>query len=265
MAMLRLADAALRDDRIVPHYQPKVDLRDGRLVGLEALLRWHGHDGSIHLPDEIEGAFGDPVLGPRLSERMTTRIIADVSSWRAAGLPCNVAINCASVDVLDEAFADRLLRRLRQVGLPPSSIELEITEDVLLTASPARVEGNLQRLSAAGARIALDDFGTGFASLTHLKRFPVNTIKIDRSFVCNVLDDRGDRAIVAALANLATSLEIEIVAEGVEHPAQADALRAMGCGVGQGFLFGKAEPADLARARLAQQAGRCQKLGRFAA
>lgn len=265
LAMLRVADDALRHDLITPYYQPQICLNQGRMVGVEALLRWHGTDGHIHSPADLSDAFDDPELGPRLAERMLTRIIRDIETWRMIGAGCSVAINCAPVDVLDEAFADRLLRRLRKAAIPPSLIELEVTEDVLLSACPGRVEANLRQLSDAGLRIALDDFGTGYASLAHLKRFPVDVIKIDRSFIERMVDSQGDRAIVAAITNLANTLGIGTVAEGIETITQADLLRAMGCSIGQGYLYGRAEPAATIAARLAHFSTECQGRQRVAA
>ena len=265
LAMLRVADDALRRDLITPYYQPQICLNQGRMVGVEALLRWHGTDGHIHSPADLSDAFDDPELGPRLAERMLSRIIRDIETWRMIGAGCSVAINCAPVDVLDEAFADRLLRRLRKAAIPPSLIELEVTEDVLLSACPGRVEANLRQLSDAGLRIALDDFGTGYASLAHLKRFPVDVIKIDRSFIERMVDSQGDRAIVAAITNLAHTLGIGTVAEGIETTAQADLLRAMGCSIGQGYLYGRAEPAATIAARLAHFSTECQGRQRVAA
>ena len=162
----------------------------------------------------------------------------------------HVAINVPGVELHDSSFPDRLLSKLEQRGVPASGIELEVTESVFLGRNAEVVERSLHQLSAAGISIALDDFGTGYASLSHLKQFPIDIIKIDQRFVRDLETDPDDAAIVRTLLNLAYSLGIRTVAEGVENIRQVDYLRAGGCHYAQGFHFGAAVPADAVPALL---------------
>jgi len=239
--MLSDARAALHGDQIVPFYQPKICLRTGSILGFEALLRWHHHEQGLLPPAAIGAAFEDPGISAQITDRMLDRAIRDMLGWRDRGLGFGrIAINGSSEDFRRGDFADRILNRLHRAGLPPSIIELEVTESVFLGQLASNVSAALDTLSAAGVTIALDDFGTGYASLTHLKQFPVDTIKIDQSFVSRLgVVESEDAAIVGAVIDLARSLEITTVAEGIETHAQAAHLVIMGCDVGQGFLFGR--------------------------
>lgn len=243
--MLSDARAALQDDRIVPYYQPKICLRSGAPSGFEALLRWQ-HPEGVRPPSAISAALADPGLSVQLTNRMLDGVIADITRWRAMGLPVGrIAVNGASGDFLRGDFAERILNRLSQAGLPPSVLEVEVTETVFLSQKARNVEDILQKLSRAGITIALDDFGTGYASLTHLKQFPVDTIKIDRSFVSRLGGPASeDSVIVDAVVDLARRLGITTVAEGIETATQASLLKARGCDVGQGYFFGHPIPAD---------------------
>nr|WP_221214414.1 GGDEF and EAL domain-containing protein [Sphingobium fontiphilum] len=236
-----------------PWYQPKADLQTGRIVGFEALFRCPLPDGAVLMPGDIAAAFEHPELGRAITDRMLTGVIEDCRNWIRAGIAVgHVALNITGADVNDEHFADRLCQRLAQAGVPPSMIELEVTESVFLGRHADRTARTLQRLSDAGLSIALDDFGTGYASLSHLKQFPIDVIKIDRGFVRDLETDPEDAAIVRTLLNLAYSLGITTVAEGVENERQSAYLRAGGCQIGQGYHFGKAMPADQAIALLAR-------------
>ncbi|SDE71588.1 PAS domain S-box-containing protein/diguanylate cyclase (GGDEF) domain-containing protein [Sphingomonas carotinifaciens] len=238
-SMLGIARAAVRDARILPFYQPKVSLHDGRITGFEALLRWHhGHHG-IQAPETIAAAFEDFDLAPALGERMLDGVIADIRQWLAAGLdPGRIAVNLSPAEFRHDNLVQRIMDRLHHAGIPPERLELEVTETVFLGRGAEAVGTMLEAFHAGGIRIALDDFGTGYASLTHLKDFPVDVIKIDRSFVGNLCAGSGDAAIVDAIVGLGRRLGMEVVAEGVETQAQADYLRAQHCPSAQGFLFG---------------------------
>jgi EAL domain-containing protein (putative c-di-GMP-specific phosphodiesterase class I) len=250
-SMISLARRALTDDLIVPHYQPKVELASGRVAGFEALLRWQHPRHGLQMPDSIKAAFEDPNLAAEISDRMIDRVLADVGDWLKAGVEFgHVAINSAAAEFRRGDFAERLLERMDAASIPHRCIQLEVTETVFLGRGAEYVERALQTLSAAGVAIALDDFGTGFASLSHLKQFPVHIIKIDRSFVRDLQLDGGDGAIVDAVISLGKSLRIDVVAEGIETAAQHDTLLALGCRYGQGFLYGKAEPAQAIDAML---------------
>lgn len=235
-----------------PWYQPKVNLETGRIVGFEALFRCPLPDGEVLMPADIAAAFEHPELGRAITERMLAGVIEDCRNWIRAGIAVgHVALNLSHADLNDEGFADRLCERLAQAGVPPSMIELEVTESVFLGRHADRTARTLQHLSDAGMTIALDDFGTGYASLSHLKQFPIDVIKIDKGFIRDLETDPEDAAIVRTLLNLAYSLGIASVAEGVENERQSAYLRAGGCQIGQGYHFGKAMPADQAIALLA--------------
>ena len=260
-SMLSLAKQAIESDLIAPYYQPKVDLRTARLNGFEALLRWRHPVHGMQAPDTISAAFKDPVLAADISDRMVDSVIADARAWLDAGVDFgHVAINASAADFRRGNFPERLLSRLAAAGLPTSRLQVEVTETVFLGRGAEYVERALKELSAAGIKIALDDFGTGFASLSHLKQFPVDIIKIDRSFVRDLHDDPEDEAIVRAVISLGKSLDIEVVAEGIETPAQSAYLRKHDCDFGQGFLFARARPAADVPALVAAMAARAERL-----
>lgn len=238
--MLGDARIALQEERIIPFYQPKVCLQTGRLTGFEALLRWQ-HVRGLRPPAAIKAAFEDSGLSVQLTNRMLDRVIADITRWRGKGIEFGrIAINGSPGDFRYGDFAERILERLHRADLDPSVIELEVTETVFLGQLAEKVSKALETLSGVGVRIALDDFGTGYASLSHLKQFPVHTLKIDRSFVARLgAEDTEDAAIVGAVIHLAKNLNIETVAEGITTSAQVTRLAAMGCDIGQGFLFAR--------------------------
>ena len=244
LSMLGLAREAIREDKIVANYQPKVDLRTGQLDGFEALLRWRHPTKGLQHPSTIKAAFNDSVLAAEISECMLRSVISDMRRWTNAGLPFgHVAINAASAEFRDGRFAQNLLEGLRRANLPTSCLQIEVTETVFLGRGAEHVERTLKALAQEGIQIALDDFGTGFASLSHLNKFPVHTIKVDRSFIDKLETSEHDAAIVRAVIKLGRSLGIKIVAEGIETERQAQFLRKHRCQSGQGYLFGKAVPA----------------------
>ncbi|MEO7815121.1 MAG: bifunctional diguanylate cyclase/phosphodiesterase [Sphingomicrobium sp.] len=242
--MLSVAAAALDGDFIRPHYQPKVNLASGSIVGFEALLRFRLPGQEAKGPDCIAAAFEDRSLAVKLSDRMIDYVIADIAAWRAADFAFgHVAINAALAELQRGDFAERLLSKLQAAGIPPRCVQVEVTESVLLGRGIDQIERTFGELAEGGIKLALDDLGTGFASLTHLKQFPIEILKIDRSFVRDLQVDDEDGAIVDALIGLGKALNIEVVAEGIETIAQRDFLLALGCAVGQGYLFGAAAPA----------------------
>jgi EAL domain-containing protein (putative c-di-GMP-specific phosphodiesterase class I) len=255
--MLDQARHVVTQEKPCPWYQPKVALDTGRIVGFEALFRCPVEDGSVIMPGDIAAAFEHPELGPAITRQMIEGLLADCARWRRGGLDFgHVAVNVSGADLNDEGFADWLLDRLTCAGLSPSMMELEVTESVFLGRNADRVARALHRFSDAGFTIALDDFGTGYASLSHLKQFPIDVIKIDQQFVRDLHTDPEDAAIVRTVLNLAYSLGIRTVAEGVETAMQRDYLRAGGCHVGQGYHFGAAVPAAQAEAALRANARR---------
>jgi len=239
------ARSAIDTHSIEPFYQPKVHLNSGEIAGFEALLRWRNTRAGIELPASIQAAFDDPLLAVALSKRMHDMVFYDMRRWLQAGVAFgHVAINASAAEFRDLSFADRILERLRASDIPNHCLEIEVTETVFLGRGAETVDRALRTLSSEGVKIALDDFGTGYASLSHLKQFPVDIIKIDRTFVHDLASNPDDPAILQAVLNLGRSLGITTVAEGVETAVQASFLRAQGCDLGQGFLFGMASPSD---------------------
>jgi diguanylate cyclase (GGDEF)-like protein len=241
LALLAQARVALQADRIVPGYQPKIDLRSGSVAGFEALVRLRAADGLEESSEMFLTAFGHRELAAAIGERMMTQVLDDVRSWCDAGLAFGrVAINSCAAEFASNDFAERMLGMLAARGIDPGLIELEVTEGIFLGRGSHHVARALALLSARGVRVALDDFGTGYASLSHLKQFPVDVLKIDRTFVRGVASDADDAAIVRALIGLGKSLGIETVAEGVETLEQARLVASWGCCTAQGYLYGAA-------------------------
>ena len=242
--MIASARRALHNESIVPHYQPKISLRTSRVIGFEALLRWRDDDGELYGPDVLKAAFDDPALGGPLSDTMLARVLDDARQWLNEGLEFgHIAINVTASDFRRGCFAENLLARLKEKGVPPERIQIEVTETVFLGRSAGYVEEALKTLSENGIRIALDDFGTGYASLSHLNQFPIDMLKIDRSFISQICLSPEAEAISATVINLGHCLGMEVIAEGIETQAQESHLMAAGCDTGQGFLYAQALPA----------------------
>jgi diguanylate cyclase (GGDEF)-like protein len=252
ISMLSQARVAIDRGWIEPFYQPKVELATGRVAGFEALLRWRHPGADLQYPESIASAFDDTELAEHLGEAMVEAVLADMRSWLDAGLTVGkVAINASAAEFRKTGYAERLLERLEAYRIPPAMLELEITETAFLEDCAANVLFALELLRGEGMTIALDDFGTGFSSLSHLRNFPVDTIKIDRSFVAGLGDSAEDRAIIEAVLQLGKALGMTTVGEGVETRAQADYLAAHGCALAQGFLFAPALQATAVPAALA--------------
>ena len=247
-----MARQLVRDGGVVPHYQPKVNLQDGRVVGYEALLRWPcGEDKRMGEDCQLDEAFRDYDLASRLAESMHLQVLADICAWQAQGLEVlPIAINAAPVEFLRDDFAETLLEKLQRFDVDPVLIELEVTEQVLTDRGSAFVARALGLLKDAGMRIALDDFGTGHSSLAHLRDYPIDVLKIDRSFVARMVDEPSIRAIVEAVGKLGPSLRLDLVAEGVENASQRQILIEAGYRIGQGFLYDRAVDAAQVAQRL---------------
>jgi diguanylate cyclase (GGDEF)-like protein len=250
-SQLSLARVAISEECVVPHYQQKVDLNSRRILGFEALLRWHHPKLGIQLPDTVAEAFKDYELASKLGELMQTKVFSDIRKWQRAGIRFGrVSINAAPAEFLRDDYAERLLDRLKRYQVPGELIEVEVTEHVFLERGSEYVSRALNLLKARGVKISLDDFGTGYSSLSHLRDFPVDVVKLDRSFISKMVDEPEIRAIVSAVIDLAASLSIEVVAEGIETEEQAALLRSEGCSLGQGYLYGRAVIADEVRVLL---------------
>ena len=239
--------SALQRDELVLHYQPQICLDGHRLVGVEALVRWqHPARGLLMPQDFIETAEAVGLVG-EVGERVMRIACAQANAWRQAGWPpLRMAVNVSTRQLQTQGFADVVRAVLAATGLPPAWLELEITEDSIVTDADA-VGRMLLELKQLGVSMAIDDFGTGYSSLGYLKKFRVDRLKIDRAFVKDLPESADDAAIADAIIKLGHSLGLSVLAEGVETPAQLDHLLAHGCDIIQGFYFSRALPAvDLA-------------------
>ena len=251
--MLASARFALHGEGIVPFYQPKLSLRTSQVVGFEALLRWTDRDGRVRTPAGLHAAFDDPALSAPISDMMLDKVLDDVARWQQSGLEFgHVAINVTGADFRRGSFAERIIESLIKRNLPPWAVQIEVTENVFLGHGTQDVDRALKALSDHGIRIALDDFGTGYASLSHLTQFPVDLLKIDRSFIEKIGYDADAEAITSTVVNLGHCLGLEVVAEGIETRAQQAFLQQIGCDTAQGFLYSMAVPAEAVPGYLTQ-------------
>jgi diguanylate cyclase (GGDEF)-like protein/PAS domain S-box-containing protein len=244
---------ALQRDEFVVLYQSKVDLRSGRVVGAEALLRWRlpGH-GDIP-PSQFIPLAEETSLISEIGEWVLNRVCADYREWqKSVPEPGRIAINLSLRQLKQASFIARCRNIFHRNEVSPTCFELEVTETTLMT-DPKRTIGLLNELYAMGLNLAIDDFGTGYSSLSALQQFPIGTLKIDQSFVRDVAVDSNDAAIVRTIIDMGRSLELEVIAEGVEDAEQLQFLRNHGCYYAQGRLFGEPMVADELLALLAEQ------------
>jgi diguanylate cyclase (GGDEF)-like protein/PAS domain S-box-containing protein len=232
---------------IVPYYQPIVELTTGHVVGFEALARWLHPERGLLGPEQFLSLAEETGLVGHVGEAILRDGLAQLAQWRARDLPfatAYLAVNVGTRQVVDPAFATLVAGLLGETGIPADSLWLEITESALLADVKASTVA-MRKLRGLGLHLAVDDFGTGYSSLTYLKRFPVEAIKIDRSFVAGLGLDNDDTTIVEAVVNLGHSFGLDVIAEGLETPLQLARLRAIGCDRGQGYLFGRPRPASI--------------------
>ncbi len=218
-------------------YQPQVDLRTGRIIGTEALLRWqHPEFGLIAPLQFITLAEETGMIGP-IGEWVTRTACQQLLAWRDAGFgPLRMAINVSGRQFNEAVFIDLIGRLLKEINLDPQLLELEITESVIMDNAQVTIE-KLRALHAMGVRFAIDDFGTGYSSLSYLRRFAINTLKIDKSFISDIASDQDDAEIVKSIIAMAHSLKLDVIAEGVESNEILEFLRRYGCDGVQGHLF----------------------------
>jgi diguanylate cyclase (GGDEF)-like protein/PAS domain S-box-containing protein len=231
--------SALARNELFLMYQPQMDLASGRITGLEALLRWQNPEfGLVSPTDFIRIAENSGLIVP-IGEWVLRTACTQARKWQDEGLKLvSVAVNVSAVQFRQEGFPNTIRRVLQETGLDPQYLELELTESLLLSNADLSLSV-LQQLVAMGLKLAIDDFGTGYSSLSYLKRFPVSTLKIDRSFVRDIAVNPGDAAITTAIISMAKSLNLKVVAEGVENEAQMSFLRAHHCDGIQGYYFSK--------------------------
>jgi diguanylate cyclase (GGDEF)-like protein/PAS domain S-box-containing protein len=230
------------------HYQPEVALGSNQLVGFEALVRWQHPDLGLLPPSSFIDAAEDSGLIVDIGRFVLDEALAAVGGWTREGeAPLQVAVNISARQLADPHLVEHVVSSLDRHGVHPSQLMLEITESVLVEDAERTLDV-FRVLREHGVRLAIDDFGTGYSTLLYLKRFPVDAVKVDRSFVDGLGEDAGDSAIVAAVVRLAHELELTVIAEGVETPLQVAHLRRLGCEVGQGFLWSRPVPAEEAEA-----------------
>jgi diguanylate cyclase (GGDEF)-like protein len=235
---------ALKNEEFVLHYQPRVSAATGRATGAEALLRWRHPEWGLVEPARFVPLLEETGLIVPVGAWVLAEACRQAKGWQAAGLPpLRVSVNLSSRQFRSEALFEAVSEALRASGLAPQLLELELTES-LLVENVDHAMGVMGKLKAIGSAISIDDFGTGYSSLGYLKRFPIDSLKIDKSFVRDIATSPKDAAIVKAISALARSLGIGLVAEGVEEPWQVEFLRARHCTEMQGYLFSRPLPED---------------------
>jgi len=239
LAMVDALRQAINADEFELHYQPQVDLASGAVIGMEALIRWsHPHMGMMH-PDRFIALAEETGLIVPLGTWVLRAACAQAAAWQRAGLgKLRVAVNLSSRQFRDPALPQLIADVLRETGLPASSLEIELTESLMMEDVDTAV-ATMRELKAMGVHLSIDDFGTGYSSLSYLKRFPVDVLKIDQSFVRDIGQDASSSAMVAAMISLSHELGLRVIAEGVETRAQWDYLAGRGCDEVQGYYFSR--------------------------
>jgi len=230
---------ALENDELSLNYQAKVDLSSQRIIGAEALLRWSNEDLGFVSPEEFIPIAEETGLIVPIGEWVLRTACREAADWHSAdGGPVQVAVNLSALQFLHGDLESRVTGSLRDSGLDPKSLDLELTES-LLVERPDETIRTLKRLKDLGISISMDDFGTGYSSLSYLTRFPLDSLKVDRAFVTDLPDDRDAVVVVRAIVGMAKQLDLHIVAEGIETERQMEFLHGLGCHTGQGYLFSK--------------------------
>ncbi len=226
------------------YFQPQIELATGRLVGAEALMRWQHPERGFMPPGEFIPLAESSRLIIPMSEWLIHAAAAQAKSWQKFGIPpFTIGINVSPLHLESGDLADEIALALQRTGLNPRWLDVEITEGMVMTGS-TRVLATLERLREIGVGLSIDDFGTGYSSLSYLKKYPFKQLKVDQSFVRGVPDNRDDAAIVEAVVRLGQSLNISVIAEGVETVDQQEFLKSLGCHAAQGYLYGRPMPAQ---------------------
>jgi diguanylate cyclase (GGDEF)-like protein len=251
---------AIENEELVLYYQPQIDYATQRVVGAEALVRWQHPTLGLLPPSEFIPMAEDTGLILQLGLWVMRTACAEARTWQKQGLcGIHVAVNVSAREFRRPDFFESMVQILHQTGLDASCLELELTETTIMENAEAAVE-LLNRIRRLGVKIAMDDFGTGYSSLSYLKRLPIDTLKLDRSFVDGSTSDPNDAALVVAVITLAHSFRLKVIAEGVETEEHLRFLRLLGCDGGQGYLFGKSMPADVFRASLDRELDHANEL-----
>ncbi|GAB4354607.1 MAG: EAL domain-containing protein [Gammaproteobacteria bacterium] len=230
---------AIEEGQFVAHFQPQFDLCSGRAVGAEALIRWQHPTRGLLPPDEFIPHAEETGLILRIGEWVAETACQTLAAWRGAGRDdFRLSVNVSARELEREDFVETLLARLVRYGLPGNCLEVEITENTL-ARNLESVSNKLRRLAANGVSIAIDDFGTGYSSLSYLHKLPINTLKVDRSFVHALTLDRRTQSIIRGINHIAEGMGVQVIAEGVESPEQQRQLTELGCTTVQGYLYGR--------------------------
>jgi diguanylate cyclase len=255
LAMETRLRRAIERDELLLHYQPKIDIASGRMVGAEALLRWKHPDLGLVPPDQFIPLAEQSGLIVEIGEWVVDRACAQMARWRAAGHgDIKIAVNVSRQEVVAGGLVPMIGDAMQRHGIRPGQLVVELTEGMLMDRVDATRQ-QLDELRALGCELSIDDFGTGFSSMSYLKRFPLDELKIDKSFISGTPTDSTDVAIVKAIIALAHSLELRVVAEGVETDSQRNELRRLGCDIYQGYLCSRPLPAASFIARLREVNG----------
>ena len=230
---------AMERQEFVLHYQPKMNLETGAIIGVEALIRWHHPQRGLVPPAQFIPIAEECGFIVPIGRWVLREACRQARAWQDAGLPpMRIAINVSAVELRAKDFVAGVRAILAETGLEPRYLELELTETFLMQDSKSTA-AVLQALKDMGVQLALDDFGTGYSSLSYLKRFPIDTLKIDRSFVRDLTTDADDASIVSAVISMGKSLHMRVVAEGVETREQLAFLQEQSCPEGQGYYFSR--------------------------
>ena len=243
MTKSKLKRAFERDELLV-RYQPRYEVDTGKVVGAEALVRWQLPDRGTVLPSDFIPLAEENDLIVQIGEWVLDRVCEDFRFWqRSVSSPGRVSVNLSLRQLRHPNFIARIAGILRSYEISPTSLELEITETTLME-NPVRTIKILDELYSQGLHLAIDDFGTGYSSLSALQQFPINTLKIDRSFVRDIANNLDDATIVGTIIQMGESLKMDVVAEGVETEEQLGYLQNLGCAYVQGMLFGQPMSSD---------------------
>ena len=253
LALMGQVRNAIEAGEFVLHYQPKLDLITNEVVGVEALVRWQHPELGLLPPGEFIPQLEKTIHIAAFTSYVVKLALEQVARWRRSGLELTVAVNVSVTNLLDAAFAQHIGDLIEAAGVPAGLLEVEITESTIM-ADPDRAQLVLNALADLGVSLSIDDFGTGYSSLAYLKQLPVETIKIDRSFVMHMATDVGDQRIVQSTIGLAGNLGLSTVAEGVEDETALEMLRSLGCDMVQGYYIARPlPPAELVQFMLARR------------
>lgn len=237
-------EKALLDGEFIAYYQPKYSTAEQKLIGAEALVRWQRSDGSIVSPSEFIPLFERNGFITKLDRHMFYSVCNQQMLWLQQGLkPLPVSVNMSRMCLYDPHLVDEYIEVLEECGLPPGYVEIELTESAIFENTEV-MNGVIEALHKAGFKVLMDDFGTGYSSMVMLKDVNIDVLKLDKSFVDDIGDERSEK-IISNIIYLAHSLQIEVIAEGVETEAQFVFLQSVGCDYIQGYYFGRPQPAAI--------------------